>query len=245
MTVVASPPTSSDASQLPPSPGPGPSPSTSQRPNRRRSLWRRPTPWLLKAFTAAAIAASILFALIAALSASNVRSGFDAIGSTEEPQVSAGNDLIYALNDMDANLADILMVGDKSLGPGVDRAAFTKLFEADRAEADHDLQLAALHAGAEGTGAQQVGAALNALGGYEALAGQVMYVDTTATSRTPGSPPADRVGPVRPGHRPDAHLGPARLRTPSPTPTAPPWSPRIRAGTAWRSRPSGGSCSPA
>ena len=74
-------------------------------------------------------------------------------------------------NDLDANLADILMVGDKSLGPGVDRAAFTKLFEADRAEADHDLRLAALHAGANGIGAQQVGAALNALGDYEALAG--------------------------------------------------------------------------
>lgn len=179
MTAVATPPASQDASRLG---GLSPSPNPSQR---STSIWRRrPTPWLLKAFTAAAIAASILFAVIAALSAADVRSGFAAIGSTEEPQVAAGNDLIYALNDMDANLANSLMVGDKNLGPGVDRAAFTKLFEANRAEADHDLQLAALHAGADGIGARQVGAALSALGDYEALAAQVMYVDATDAGRT-------------------------------------------------------------
>ncbi|MEY9864416.1 hypothetical protein ABH935_010075 [Catenulispora sp. GAS73] len=161
-------------------------PATPETPRKRR---RRPTPWFLKAFTALAIAASVLFAVIAALGASNVRSGFNAIGTTEEPQVSAGNDLIYALNDMDANLANILMVGDKNLGPGVDRAAFTKLFEADRAEADHDLQLAALHAGASGPGAQQVADAFNALGDYEALAAQVMYVDTAGANRPAGQLP--------------------------------------------------------
>jgi hypothetical protein len=190
MTVVAPPPTSQDTTQPAPrsaahqashsAPHSAPHPAT---------WWRRPTPWLMKAFTAAAVAASVLFAVIAALAASNVRSGFDAIGTTEEPQVSAGNDLIYALNDMDANLANILMVGGKALGPGVDRAAFTKLFEADRAEADHDLQLAALHAGAGGTGAQQVGNALNALGDYEALAAQVMYVDTGSAARPAGELP--------------------------------------------------------
>lgn len=186
MTVVAPAPTSPDFSQQQPQWQPQRrQPQPSKRPEGRR----RSTPWILKAFTAAAIFASILFALTAALTASNVRSGFTAIGDTEEPQVSAGNDLIYALNDMDANLANILMVGDKSLGPGVDRAAFTKLFEADRAEADHDLQLAALHAGAAGTGAQQVATALNALGGYEALAAQVMYVDTNATARPAGELP--------------------------------------------------------
>jgi len=161
-------------------------PATPETSRKRR---RRPTPWFLKAFTTLAIAASVLFAVIAALGASNVRSGFTAIGTTEEPQVSAGNDLIYALNDMDANLANILMVGDRNLGPGVDRAAFTKLFEADRAEADHDLQLAALHAGASGPGAQQVATAFNALGDYEALAAQVMYVDTTSANRPAGQLP--------------------------------------------------------
>jgi hypothetical protein len=178
MTAVASPPTSPDVS-----------PRSEPRPPLRR---RRPTPWLLKAFTAAAIVAAVLFAVVAAVSAADVRSGFTAIGSTEEPQVSAGNDLIYALNDMDANLANSLMVGDKDLGPGVDRATFTKLFQTDRAEADHDLQLAALHAGATGAGADQVGTALGALGDYEALAGQVMYVDTTSASRPAGQlPPSE------------------------------------------------------
>jgi hypothetical protein len=178
MTAVAPPPTSPDASQQ--------RPSTPTRP----SFWkRRPTPWFLKAFTALAIATSVLFAVIAALTAANVRSGFTAIGSTEEPQVSAGNDLIYALNDMDANVANTLMVGDKQLGPGVDRASFAKLYEQDRAEADHDLQMAALHAGAGGTGAEQVAKALDALGAYEAVAAQVLYVDTTAASRAVGELP--------------------------------------------------------
>lgn len=160
--------------------------SGSRRPRRHRS-----TPTTLKACGAAVIAASAVFAVVAATTSGQVRSGFDAIGHTEAPQVVATNDLVYSLNDMDANLANILMVGDKNLGPGIDRASFTKLFETDRADADHDLQLAAIHAGADGSAAAQVGLALDALGSYEALAGQVMYLDTGHGDRAAGQVPAD------------------------------------------------------
>lgn len=137
------------------------------------------------------ITASLVFAIIATLMSGRVRSGFDAIGHSEAPQVVATNDLVYSLNDMDANLANVLMVGDQNLGPGIDRAAFTKLFEQDRAAADHDLQLAAIHAGADGAAAQQVGQALDALGSYEALAAQVMYLDAGHADRPAGQVPAD------------------------------------------------------
>lgn len=135
--------------------------------------------------------ASTVFAVVAVTTSGQVRSGFDAIGHTEAPQVVATNDLVYALNDMDANLANVLMVGDRQLGPGIDRASFTKLFEDDRAAADRDLQLAAIHAGADGPAARQVGQALDALGSYEALAAQVMFVDASHPDRPAGRVPAD------------------------------------------------------
>src|SRR3954452_18695170 len=126
MTDLAAPPT-----------GIGPGLSGPRRPRRRWS-----TPTALIGCAALGIAASMVFAVIATVTSGQVRSGFDAIGHSEAPQVVATNDLVYSLNDMDANLANILMVGDKQLGPGIDRASFTKLFETDRAAADHDLQLA-------------------------------------------------------------------------------------------------------
>ncbi|MEY9913481.1 hypothetical protein ABIA35_009754 [Catenulispora sp. MAP12-49] len=154
-------------------------------PRRRRS-----TPRVLMGCAALVLAASLVFAAIAASMSGRVRSGFDAIGHTEAPQVVAANNLVYSLNDMDANLANVLMVGDKQLGPGIDRASFTKLFEQDRADADHDLQLAAVHAGAGGAAAQQVGQALDSLGSYEALAAQVMYLDAGHADRPAGQVPA-------------------------------------------------------
>ena len=154
----------------------------------RRRHWTTPT--VFKASTAAVAAASALFAVAAATASSQVGSGFDAIGHTEAPQVVATNELAYSLSDMDANLANILMVGDEQLGPGIDRASFTKLYEQDRADADRDLQLAAAHAGTDGTAAGQVRGALDALGAYEAIAGQVMYLDSQHPARQPGQVPA-------------------------------------------------------
>jgi hypothetical protein len=138
----------------------------------------------------AVILASAGFTVAAATTASQVRSGFDAIGHTEAPQVVAANELVYSLNDMDANLANILLVGGNRLGPGIDRASFTKLYEQDRADADRDLQLAAVRAGSSGAAAQKVRQALDALGAYEALAAQVMYLDTTGPDRAAGQVPA-------------------------------------------------------
>ena len=132
-----------------------------------------------------------LSAVVAAVTSGQVRSGFEAIGRTEAPQVVATDELAYSLNDMDANLANILMVGDKRLGPGIDRASFTKLFEQDRSDADRDLQQAAAHTGTDGAAAAQVRAALDALGAYEALAAQVTYLDAQHAGRDPGRVPAD------------------------------------------------------
>lgn len=174
MTVLAAPPR-----------GSGPEVAGPRRPRRG---W--PTPTALIGFAVLVVVVSSAFAVIAAAVSGQVRSGFDAIGRSEAPQVVATNDLVYSLNDMDANLANVLMVGDKQLGPGIDRASFTKLFESDRAAADHDLQMAAIHAGPDGSAAQQVGLALDALGGYEALAAQVMYSDAGHADRPAGQVPA-------------------------------------------------------
>ncbi|WP_344656203.1 hypothetical protein [Catenulispora subtropica] len=175
MTDLAAPPTGAEPQRF--------------GPRRVRRNWSTPTALIGSA--ALVVAASTVFAIVAIATSGQVRSGFDAIGHSEAPQVVATNDLVYSLNDMDANLANVLMVGDKQLGPGIDRASFAKLFEQDRAAADHDLQLAAIHAGPDGAAAQQVGQALDALGSYEALAAQVMYSDAGHADRPAGQVPAD------------------------------------------------------
>jgi hypothetical protein len=156
-------------------------------PPRRR--WS--TPAALKVCTAVVVLTSAGFATAAAVASGRVRSGFDAIGHTEAPQVVAANELVYSLNDMDANLANVLLVGGNRLGPGIDRASFTKLYEQDRADADRDLQTAAVRAGGSGAAARQVNQVLDALGSYEALAAQVMYLDAGHGARPAGQVPAE------------------------------------------------------
>jgi hypothetical protein len=154
------------------------------RPERSR---RWTTPSEIRTFTAIVGAVALVFAIVAGMSGVSVRTGFDDIGHTQEPQVVASNDLTYSLNDMDANLGNIVMVGDTSLTADVNRAAFTKLYETDRANADKDLEVAASRAGSTGQAAVQVQQALDALGAYEALAARVMLVDEQVGNRPAGS----------------------------------------------------------
>ena len=172
---------------------PVPAAGTPRRPRRPMlSPWSKwSTPARLRALTAAVIVATAAFAAIATMASAQIRSGFDATGHDQAPQVVAASDLSYSLYDMDANLANILMVGDQTLGPGISRDAFTALYQKDRSAADHDLELAASRAGTAGPAAEQVQKALDALGAYEALAGQVMLLDNSHPGRQPGHTPAD------------------------------------------------------
>ncbi|MFC5181477.1 hypothetical protein [Actinomadura harenae] len=119
---------------------------------------------------------TVLVAALAATRASGGKAGFKEIGHQAGPQVLASSDLYLALNDMDAQLANVLLVGSaQNLGIGRQQALGT--FEQRRRQADQDLQQAAALAGGDQSAARAVRRALDGFGRYQALAGQALLLD--------------------------------------------------------------------
>jgi hypothetical protein len=113
-------------------------------------------------------------------------SGLTVIGHQTAPVVEASTDLYLRLNDMDAQMANILLVGSaKNLG--FTRAQALGIFQSDRHQASIDLQQASAEATVDPAAAQSIRALLNALGSYEALAAQVTMVSGQG-NQLPGKP---------------------------------------------------------
>jgi hypothetical protein len=114
--------------------------------------------------------------------------GLTLIGHQAAPEVAAASDLSFALNDMDAQIANVLLVGNVQ-GLGFTRTQALALYEQRRTQADRDLRLAASSAPDPGT-QRSVEKILDALGQYEALAGQAILLDeqTVHPAGRPGSP---------------------------------------------------------
>jgi hypothetical protein len=136
-----------------------------------------------------ALAIAVVVAALAVLlihEADRGKSGLSVIGHQTAPVVEASTDLYLRLNDMDAQLANVLLVGDaKNLG--FTRAQALGIFESDRLQASVDLQQASAEATVDPAAAQSIQALLDALGSYEAYAAQVTMVSGQA-SQLPGKP---------------------------------------------------------
>jgi len=112
--------------------------------------------------------------------------GLTVIGHQTAPVVEASTDLYLRLNDMDAQMANILLVGSaKNLG--FTRAEALGIFQSDRQQASIDLQEASAEAVVDPAAAQSIRSLLNALGSYEALAAQVTMVSGQG-NQLPGKP---------------------------------------------------------
>jgi hypothetical protein len=150
------------------------------------------TPRRLALLGAGLAALSALFALLLAGGVSAAHSGIDGVAAKTD-EVSATNDLYFHLVDMDAQAANALLVGfhpTAAVPASVDADAAVKTYEADRASADADLQRIALNPSL----ASQYTQLLGALGTYEALIGEVLYIDRNAQNEAPASPPATALG---------------------------------------------------
>ncbi|MFC4912797.1 hypothetical protein [Actinomadura gamaensis] len=135
-----------------------------------------PTPDRVRFLAVLVAVLAVLFAALAARRASGGEAGFREIGREAGPQVVASSDLYLALNDMDAQLANVLLIGDgKGLSVTRDQALGT--FEQRRAQADRDLQQASALAGRDGDAALGLRRALDGLGRYESLAAQAILLD--------------------------------------------------------------------
>jgi hypothetical protein len=157
-------------------------------PGRLRGLNRLTDPGRIRALAAAAITVPVALGVVLVALFGNVSSGLGLIGNQAAPEVTASTSLYFHLNDMDAQVANVLLVGNTT-GLGLDRQQAQAIYASDRGQADQALQQAAVVAGSNPNAQRAVRAVLNGLGQYEALAAEAMYLDVQAGAPA-GRPPA-------------------------------------------------------
>ncbi|MGI5168131.1 hypothetical protein ACQEU3_27670 [Spirillospora sp. CA-253888] len=179
MTAVQQSPAASSAAGPPEAPGTAVPARRGLRTPERRTLPRRLVPRTtagrIRAFTTAIVVA--LAASLAAtwLAIDDARDGVRVIGHDAGRQVVATSDLYFALTDMDAQLANALLVG-RSTDLGVTRAQAVARYEADRRQAGTAL-LQASRLADEDSEEKTARDLLEALGRYEQLAGQALQLN--------------------------------------------------------------------
>ena len=161
---------------------------------RLRRLGLQTTPERIRALAAVALLAIVGFYIVANIAVGNARDGLRIIGHDAGPQVLATGDLYYALGDMDAQVASILLTGRES-SPGAGQQELRR-YSQDRATADRAaLQAAELSAG-DPADQEAVRSILDGLGQYERLVSQAMVLDKQAHHRA-GPPPGNVIAVYR------------------------------------------------
>ncbi|MFC4588579.1 hypothetical protein [Sphaerisporangium corydalis] len=153
----------------------------------RRVRKARTVPGRIRVFTALSVAAVLLLFGTVALSIGHAKDGLNVIGHTAGPQVVATADLYFALSDMDAQVANVLLSGrDGTLGPG--RTAMLARYDDRRSQADRAVLQAADLASGDVTEQVTVRALLDGLGRYERLAARALLLDEQSAHEA-GPPP--------------------------------------------------------
>ena len=117
---------------------------------------------------------------------------FQSIGNRQVPEVDAATGLYFSLNDMDAQVANVLLVGGNS-SLAADRADDLAIYGSDRATADQDLQQATVTEAGDASAQRDLGSVLDRVGQYEALAADALLTSQQAGGSA-GQAPAASVG---------------------------------------------------
>jgi hypothetical protein len=128
-----------------------------------------------------------------------VSGGLRAIGGTDAPEVTAATGLYFSLNDMDAQVANVMLAGTDPALAG-DRPQYLATYASDRQTAYADLQQAAVTAAGNPAAQRQLQSVLVNVGKYEALAADALLADQQQAGAAPGtasSTPGEAVGYYR------------------------------------------------
>jgi len=159
-------------------------------PLSRPTGWRRhfaaETPARIRLLALSIGTLVIAWAAVLGVETQQARAGLAAISDRRAPVVMAASDLYFVLNDMDAQLANVLLVGDEA-HLGFTRSQAVDIFERRRMQGDADLQQVAA-AAADPSGVRVVRGLLDELGRYEALAADVLLLQKQDGSPA-GQPP--------------------------------------------------------
>src|SRR5689334_4620583 len=126
------------------------------------------TPRKVLAGVAIVVVLTGVLGVLLAVAFGDVGSGFTSIGGQDAPLVEDSTGLYFSVNDMDAQVGNILLTGDAAALAG-DRQQDLAIYARDRQRAESDLQQVAVTAAADPAAQQAVSSVLDALGRYEAL----------------------------------------------------------------------------
>jgi len=138
------------------------------------------------------VAVVVLACCLAALTGvllAHLRGDFQSIGQRDAPEAGATTGLYFALNDMDAQVANVLLVGgDTALAGSMARDLAT--YARDRAAADTDLQQATASEAGNAAAEQELTLVLDRMGQYEALAADALLTSEQSHSAAGRAPAA-------------------------------------------------------
>jgi len=131
------------------------------------------------------LAVALCAALVIAVR--SARGGIDLIGHHSGPVVVATSDLYFALSEMDTQVANVLLVGDRT-DLDLTRADALERYESRRRQVDDHLRQIANFTGGNAAGQRDLSAVMHAFGRYQALAAQAVLAESQAPSSEPGRP---------------------------------------------------------
>lgn len=160
---------------------------------RRPRGWS--TPARIRSLAFVAMVLAVVSGLVAMVGTAELRHGFREIGHRAGPQAVATSDLYFVLNDMDAQVANVLLAGGEP-GLGVERARALQIYEQRRSQASRNLQQAAAAAGNAPETAPALRRLLDGFGRYQALVAETILLDGRRPHAA-GRPPDDALARYR------------------------------------------------
>ena len=156
-------------------------------PPPRHGRWS--TPVRVRAQAAAVAALACCLAALAAVLLGQVSGEFRAMGQQDAPEANATTGLYFALNDMDAQVANVLLSGgDTALAAS--RSQDLSAYASDRAAADQDLEQATIAEAGNAAAERQLSQVLDRAGQYEALAADALLASQQARGAAGRAPAA-------------------------------------------------------
>src|SRR5277367_2710288 len=147
------------------------------------------TPAKIRTGAAAAVAIACCLAAVIAVASGMLGGQFSSIGNRDAPAVDSTTGLYFSLNDMDAQVANVLLVGgDAALA--ADRTKDLAIYGSDRATADADLSQALATEDGNAAAQRELRSVLDGVGQYEALAADALLTDQQARSSVGRAPAA-------------------------------------------------------
>jgi len=161
----------------------------------QHSYWHWSTPTRIRAHAAAVVALACCLTALAAALVGELHGEFGAMAQTDAPEADATTGLYFALNDMDAQVANVLLVGGAP-ALAATQAKNLAIYANDRLTASRDLERATVAEAGNAAAEQELALVLDRIGQYEALAADAMLASQQAHSAG-GRPPAAAVGYLR------------------------------------------------